>query len=74
MEILFFCIAFTCLFLLERTKKVQSAQWIEALPAIHEDWEQYEPPTYQRRGISISHRAVPIRKKRKASAKAAAAV
>lgn len=53
MEILFFCFVFVCLFLYEQTRETHPAQWIEVLPEIHSNWEQYEIPSYQRRGISI---------------------
>lgn len=54
METLFFCIASTFLFMFERTRRIQSAQWNEVFPEFRKDWEQYDIPTYQRRGTSIA--------------------
>lgn len=70
METVFFCIAFTFLFLFEKTRKVQSAQWNEVLPESCNDWEQYDTPTYQRRGleIAVEKKVIAVDKKKTASA------
>ncbi len=60
MEILFFSIVFVCLYLYERTRTLQPAQWttkIMAIPEIEVSWEQYDTPTYQRRGVHIANPA-----------------
>lgn len=70
METLFFCIAFTFLFMFERTRRIQSAQWNEVLPEFCNNWEQYDTPTYQRRGleIAVEEKVIAVDKKKTASA------
>lgn len=70
METLFFFIAFTFLFVFERTRRVQSAQWNEVLPEFRSDWEQYDIPTYQRLGIEIAvqEEVIAVEKKKTAPA------
>jgi hypothetical protein len=69
MEILFFIIAFSGLFLYERTRTIQSAQWITAMPTIDKDWEQYETPAYQRHAVRIIAHLEPTPAEGKARAK-----